>query len=70
MPYEPELIEIKGKWTPTNKEEAQRHNAQVLDDYQSAARAENRCSRGRAAAQRQIDYGKNQARQRRSPTMD
>jgi len=69
MPYEPELIDIKARWTERKKQEAQRHNAQVMEDYSIAARAENRLSRGRAAAQRQIDYGKSQARKRHGPTM-
>lgn len=33
MPYEPELIDIKAKWTERKKQEAQRHNAQVMEDY-------------------------------------
>ena len=68
MPYEPELIDIKAKWSERKKQEVQRHNAQVLEDYHSAVRAENRRSHGRATARRQIDYGKSQVR-RRGPTM-
>ena len=68
MPFEPELIDIKANWTPKKKEDAQRHNAQVLEDYHSAVRAENYRSRGRATAQSRIDYGKQQARQHHGPT--
>ena len=54
--------------TKRKKGKTQRHNAQVLEDYHCAVRAENRRSHRRVIARGQIDYGKNQTRQR-CPTM-